>query len=168
MKTKVVIRSALLWLTSALLVVISYWNIWGFGRYIALLADRHSQDEVVFQSARYESIRNELLKAGYRSGTVGFITERHARAVSVVIDRDLRSAQSTDEDGFRWSQAQFILLPWIVAHGNRSVSGSEIKSPTPFVIGDFWDGVPSGSPPGLVEIFKSEDGLKLFKRNRPE
>src|SRR5947207_13848621 len=157
MKTKVVIRSSLLWLTSALLVVISYWNIWGFGRYIALLADRHSQDEVVFQSARYESIRNELLKAGYRSGTVGFIT-----------NRDMRSEQRTVEDGFRWSQAQFILLPWIVVHGNRSVSGSEIKSSTPFVIGDFWDGVPSGSPPGLVEIFKSEDGLTLFKRNRPE
>src|SRR5947207_10280043 len=157
MKTKVVIRSSLLWLSSALLVVISYWNIWSFAEFVPTLPARNSQNQLIVQSARYESIRNELLKAGYRSGTVGFIT-----------NRDMRSEQSTDEDGFRWSQAQFILLPWIVVHGNRSVSGSEIKSSTPFVIGDFWDGVPSGSPPGLVEIFKSEDGLTLFKRNRPE
>jgi hypothetical protein len=151
------IRSILLWLTGAVLVGISYWNIWTFDRSTADFPPRNSETEVVAQSARYEDIRNRLLALGYRTGTIGFIT-----------NRDLKSQQNTDEDGKRWSQAQFILVPWILLRGKRSVSGYEVKTDAPFVIGDFWDGTPAGFPPELVKLHESGDGLMLFRRKPPE
>src|SRR2546423_1584460 len=66
------IRSILRWLTGTVLVVISYWNICSFYRGAADLPPRNAETEVVAQSVRYENIRNVLLEAGYRAGTIGF------------------------------------------------------------------------------------------------
>ena|SRR5690349_16467971 len=149
------IRSILLCFTSAFLVITAFWNIWIFNRRSIELA--RSTDEVVTQETRYTDLRLRLLAAGYRSGNVGFIT-----------NHDLRSEPSTVEDEKRWVQAQFVLLPWIVLRGSRSVSGLTVKETTPYVIGDFWDGFPSDTPPGLVKLHQSEDGLTLFRRKSPE
>jgi hypothetical protein len=99
------------------------------------------------------------VKEGYRDGTVGFIT-----------NRDLKPQQNTADDGLRWAQVQFILVPWIVLHGTRSVSGLEVKVPAPFVIGDFGDTPPLDAdlPSGLVKLYDSGDGLMLFRRKPPE
>ena len=149
------IRSVLLWLTSAFLVATTFWNIWIFNRRSVELA--RNTDEVVAQETRYTDLRLRLLAAGYRSGYVGFIT-----------NRDLRSESSTLEDDKRWVQAQFVLLPWILLRDSRSVSGPAVKAATPYVIGDFWDGSPTDQPPGLVKLHESEDGLTLFRRKPPE
>ena len=149
------IRSRLLCLITGFLVVTTFWNIWIFDK--RAVAVPRLGDEVVAQEGRYTDLRLRLLEAGFRSGYVGFIT-----------NRDLRSEPTTPEDDKRWLQAQFVLIPWIVLHGSRSVSGPMVKAPTPFVIGDFWDGSPTDIPPGLIKLHESEDGLTLFKRKSPE
>ena len=154
---QMMIRSILLWLATALLVVISYWNVWSFDRIAGELPPRNSQNEVASQNNRYEGIRNLLLAEKYQVGTIGFIT-----------NRDLNSQKNTAEDDFRWSQVQFILVPWVVLRGTRSVSGYDAKIAAPLVIGDFWDGTPAELPPDLVKLYETKDGLILFRRRFPE
>jgi len=149
------IRSVLLWLTSAFLVVTTFWNIWIFDKRFAEMPP--SSDEVVAQEIRYTDLRLRLLAAGYRGGYVGFIT-----------NRDVRSEPNTFEENKRWVQAQFVLLPWIVLHDSHTVPGPPVKAATPFVIGDFWDGFPQNVPPGLIKLHESDDGLTLFKRKSSE
>jgi hypothetical protein len=147
------IRSFLHWFASALLIVIAFWNIWSFDRNAANLRNFG----VLKHEARYARLQETLRAAGYRSGNIGFIT-----------NRDLKSEHNTAEDDERWSQAQFALVPWIVLRGTRSVSGYAAKTTPALVIGDFWDGPPVEVPPGLVKIYESGDGLILFKRKSSE
>src|ERR1043165_335621 len=105
------ICSRLLWITSGLLAVISYWNLLTFNKIAASFPPRSSEDQLFRQSQRYEGIRNALLTAGYTEGMLGFIT-----------NRDLKFQASTAGDDLRWSQAYFLMLPWIVLHGTRAVS----------------------------------------------
>ena len=154
LESRVMIRSVLLWIVTVFLIVTAFWNIGSFDRRTLNIAP----DEVGPQEARYLDVRYRLLDAGYRSGYVGFIT-----------NHDLRSESSTVEDDKRWAQAQFALIPWIVLRGgSRSLPGEIVKAPTPFVIGDFWDGLPPDLPPDLVKLHESEDGLVLFRRKSPE
>jgi len=153
--TALMIRSVLLWLVGAFLVVSTYWNIWSFHRHAADLPPRNS--EMPAQEARYASLQQILVAAGYRNGNIGFVT-----------NRDLKSERNTGEDDKRWGQAQFVLVPWILLRGTRSVSGYAAKTTPPFVIGDFWDNPPADLPQGLVKLYDSGDGLILFKRKPSE
>ncbi len=151
------IRPVLGWLTAAFLVVSTYWNILSFDRAAAGLPPRNLESEGVIQETRYERIREILLAAGYRTGSIGFVT-----------NRDLESQEHTNEDENRFALAQFVLVPWIILHGTRSVSGYEGRTPALFVIGDFWDGPPAELPPDLVKLYQTGDGLILFRRKHPE
>jgi hypothetical protein len=147
------IRSILLWLVGAFLVITTFWNIWSFDRSSIKFPEQNPKLDVAAQEVRYEDARNRLLEAGYRNGFIGFIT-----------NSDLKARKNTDEDNERWVQAQFALLPWIVLRGMSSVPGPAVNATTPFVIGDFWDGPPVELPPDLVKLHESEDGLTLFRR----
>ena len=156
MNTKVVIRSSLLWLSTAVLVIVTYWNILIFDKSASDLPPRNTSD-VVVQEFRYEPIREILADTEYRTGMIAFIT-----------NRDLKLEKSTLQDDLRWSQAQFMLVPWVLLRDMRSVSGYSTKAATQFVIGDFWDGAPAEFPPDLVKVYESADGLILFRRTAPE
>jgi len=145
----VTIRSILLWLTGASLVVISYLNIWHFDKWSTDLP-RRFQSDVVAQEARYEPVRELLLDAKYH-GNVTFIT-----------NRNLKAQENTQQDNERWVHAQFALIPWIVVRGSRAVSGQVVNGTAQYVVADFWDGLPQELPPGLTKVYGSKDGLLLF------
>jgi hypothetical protein len=146
----VTIRSILLWLVSAWLVVIVYLNIWSFNKSAVELPLRF-QSDVVIQESRYEPVRELLLDAKYR-GNIAFVT-----------NRNLKGEPNTQQDNNQWVHAQFALIPWIVVRGKRSVSGPLVNGTAEYVVADFWDGLPRDFPQGLVKVYESKDSLLLFR-----
>ena len=146
------IRSLLLSLTGTILVVVAYSNIWNYARNVA---DGPVSSEIQIQEHRYKGVRDSLVQLGYFRGNLDFMTNRDLLATPTM----------NEEDGARWAQAQYVMVPWILLHDNRSVSKREAKDPSPFVIGDFWDQPPLQVPAGLVKVYESSDGLMLFQRN---
>lgn len=146
--------------TSLVVVFCAYWNMWTYEKSVASLPDRNS-DELVVQEDRYRPIQQMLIEARYRSGPIGFVT-----------NRDLKpgpNRANREEDGNRWSQAQYVMVPWILLRNGRAVSGVTIPDTTPpFVIGDFWDAEPSDIPDDLVKVYDSGARLVLFRRRPPQ
>jgi len=140
-------------LAGTILAICAYWNVWTFDNRVANLPARDS-DVLVVQEARYKPIRQKLAELGYGSGNIAFLT-----------NRGLRSESTLGEDDQRWTQAQYVMVPWILLRNTRSVSDVEIANAAPpYVIGDFWDGVPPEFPKGLLKLYDAGGGLILFRR----
>ena len=118
------------------LVVIAYWNIWNSVRDAAGLPDRAS-DEMVVQDERYRSMRGSLVAFGYGRGPIRYIT-----------NRDLKSEPQNGQDAIRRAEAQYLMIPWTVLNGRQAASGKLLNVDAPYLIGDFWDGMPAQFPNG--------------------
>ena len=143
-------------LFGAALIVCTFWNLWTFTRNVAELPPRNS-DDLVVQHDRYRGIRDALLRSGSAKGYVGFVT-----------NRTLQSKPETSDDGKRWSQAQYVMVPWILISQERAVGHGASDANPSLLIGDFWDGQPDTIPPNLVPLYDSGKGVILFlKRPTP-
>jgi len=146
------INSAVQTLLTIAIVVIAYWNIWNSVHDAADLPHRAS-DEMVIQDERYRSIRGALVALGYGRGPVRYIT-----------NRDLKSEPQNDQDAIKRAEAQHLMIPWTVLQNRQAASGKMLDVEAPYLIGDFWDGVPAQYPPDLVPVHDSGRGLILFRR----
>jgi hypothetical protein len=126
--------------SGVLLAVCGYWNIFHTYQAESVLPARETE-ELTLKERHLEPIRLTLLKARYH-GEVGFVGRQ-----------DLQGLPWDGEDGKRWGQAQYVLLPWVLAHGKRD---------TPFVIGDFEDGI-ARDLPGYSTLFDDGAGLILYR-----
>jgi hypothetical protein len=98
-------------------------------------------DEVVVKEQRLAGVRANLLSAGYK-GDVGFITQR-----------DLQAQRPLAEDDKQWGQSQYVMIPWVLVR----------RKDTPFLIADFWDGVPASPPEGFSYFYDAGQGLILYR-----
>jgi hypothetical protein len=146
------INSAVQTLLTIAIVVIAYWNIWNSVRDAAGLPARAS-DEMVVQDERYRGIRDALVALGYGRGPIRYIT-----------NRDLKSESQNDQDAIRRAEAQYLMIPWTVLRGRQAASGKILNVDAPYLIGDFWDGMPAQLPPDLVPVHDSGAGLILFRK----
>ena len=148
-------RSVLLSITTVLLVLIVFMNIWSFGRHAINDFPEYSQSEVFKQETRYGPLLQALVAERYPIGSIEFIT-----------NRDVHSKPQTPQDYERRVYAQFILLPWGLLSGMCSVSACDpsFKPTTPFVIGDFWDAPLEETPADLIQVRKFGNDLFLFRR----
>src|SRR5258705_1292840 len=121
------IRSILLSLVSAILVLSSYWNIFTFSiESLRNLAPRETED-LFIQEDRFRGIREHLIALQNRDTPIAFVTTR-----------DLRAETPKPEDDVRWSQAQYVMFPWLLVRNKKTVGGAFVpNTDPPLVIGDF-------------------------------
>jgi hypothetical protein len=139
-------------LTVTFLVVTACWNIWRYFQNVADLLPRSSEG-IVVQEDRYRSVRDLLKVMGYPKGPIGFIT-----------NRDLKAEPYSAEETAQWGRAQYVMVPWIMIRNGRGLDGPPVSGDAPFVIGDFWDGVPAKVPSNLVKVLDTGQGVILFRR----
>lgn len=139
------LKQSLQFVAGAVIVVCAYWNILAFDSSVRSLPPRES-DEMVIQEKRFQPIRQILNWNGYTNGAVAFIT-----------DPDLKIPPPSADEEKRWAQAQYAMIPWVLVRDRR---------PTPFLVADFWRGMPSNAPDSLVKLYDSGNGLILFQRKQ--
>jgi len=150
-----VTRRASQFLFGLILVFGTFWNISVFTVETLKNLTPREADELSIQENRFKPIRERLISLTY-SGKLEFVTTQ-----------DLRSEATKPEDGLRWSQAQYVMLPWVLVRKSQTVGGIEVHgADLPFVIGDFPIDKPLPNfPPYLSKLFDTGNGLILFKRN---
>lgn len=134
------LRSILTIVAGGLVAICGYWNIFRAYQLESSLPPRDSS-ELVVKERRLEPIRESLLMARY-SGGVGFIRMG-----------DIQGLPSSPEDDKRWGQSQYVMLPWVLVHGNRTA---------PFVLADY-DISPGPDLPGYSRIYDDGMGMVLFR-----
>jgi hypothetical protein len=134
------LRSILTFVAGGLLAICGYWNIVATYQLESGIPARDT-NEIVVKERRFQPIRASLINAGY-SGGLGFIREG-----------DLQGRPWSLEDGKLWGQAQYVMLPWLLAHGSRA---------TLFVIGDF-NNAPGPELPGFSRYYDDGQGLVLYR-----
>ena len=138
------LRPGLTFVAGGLVAICGYWNTFTSYRAESEIPPRESND-IVLTERRLQPIRASLLNAEYR-GAVGFIGLQ-----------DLQGLPWSSEDRRRWGQAQYVMLPWMLVHGERS---------TPFILADFSD---ERGPdlPGFSRFYDDGKGLVLFRKQLP-
>ena len=134
------LRSILTFVAGGLVFIYGYWNTFALYQAESDLPPRES-NEIVLQEQRYQPVRAKLINAKYR-GPLGFVETA-----------DLQGLPWTKEDGTRWGQAQYVMIPWVLVRSARS---------TPFVLADFGTG-PGRDLPGFVRFYDDGKGLVLFR-----
>ena len=137
---------------AAVIVVTAFWNIWIFFYKVAALPPRETEG-MVLQEDRYRAVRDLLKIVGYSKGPIQFVT-----------NRDLKAQERISEDNAQWTRAQYVMTPWILLSQRKPVWGPSFSEDAPYVVGDFWDGPPTETPPGLVPILDTGKGVVLFRR----
>ena len=131
-------------LIAAALVVTAFLNLWQLNQTLRGVKPREA-DPVVIWEDRLRFIRNELMKADYWRGEVGYMPA----AV-------LQGRPRTDDDHNSFVQARYVMIPWNLLQDSLAA---------PYVLVDATRTAPPAEPPaGFAEIYKSMDGLVLFRK----
>jgi hypothetical protein len=134
------LRSILTIVAGGLVAICGYWNIFTAYQLESGLPPRDS-NELVVKERRLEPIRANLLRARYTGG-VGFIRMG-----------DTQGLPWSPEDDKRWGESQYVMLPWVLIHGNRTAL---------FVLADY-DAGPGPDLPGYSRIYDDGMGIVLFR-----
>jgi len=135
----------LLWLTGAVLIVGTFWNLHIVDSSVANLEPRAEEDVTVIEN-RYLPIEFELIREYPKAKRIGYIT-----ALTL-------NGQPPDPlDDLRWSQLRYVMIPRILVRGPDE----------PFVIGNFKPGeVIPEIPDTLVKVYDSGNGMILYKQRQ--
>lgn len=130
--------------TGAALVGIAFVNLWMANKSLSYVKPRR-EDAVVVWEDRLRYFRNELMKAGYFRGDVGYMP-----------GGVLQGGTRTLAEDIDWVQARYVMIPWNLLQDNMNA---------PYVIVDFSRrGGPFEIPPAFIKVYDSKDGLTLLRK----
>ncbi|HEY2380465.1 MAG TPA: hypothetical protein VGK48_04715 [Terriglobia bacterium] len=131
-------------LVSALLVFVSFLNLVQLNQTLRWVKPREADDVVVWED-RLRFIRDELMKAGYWRGDVGYMPAGI-----------LNGRPQTLDDDRNWVQARYGMIPWNLLQNSSSA---------PYVLVDATRiNAPAHIPEGFSKVYESKTGLILLKR----
>ena len=139
------IRTTLLWLVGAAIVLGTFWNLHSVDNAVARLGPRSEEDVTVIEN-KYLPIEFELIRSYPNVKRIGYVTALTLKG------------QPPDElDDLRWAQLRYVMIPRILVRGAGE----------PFVIGSFKPGEPVPPiPDNLVQVYDPGTGMILFKQKK--
>ena len=142
---------------TVVIVLIAFWNIFFVSLTAIRMPAREAEDVTVLEGD-YAPVRQILIDRGYRDGPVDIINPRV-----------LKGEPNVPGDDGRWSQAQYVMVPWVLV-GSGGTGVNYVRYPSgagtaPFVVGDFWDAAPEKIPPDLIKLHQGPR-IWLFERKR--
>jgi hypothetical protein len=142
------IRKTLSLLAGIALVAVCFLNLWQGNRNLSYLKLRADDDVVVWED-RLRFVRNELMKADYRIGDVGYMP------IGVFLGNTPTSSEEA-----HWVQARYVMIPWNLVPDTLD---------SPYVLFDL-TGTSRALPvvDGFHPLYNSGDGLLLLQRDSPK
>ena len=139
------IRTTLLWLTGAVLVMGTFWNLHIADSSVAGLEPRGKEDVTVIEN-KYLPIEFELIRSYPNVKRIGYVTAL-----------TLKGEPPDETDDIRFSQLRYVMIPRILVRGTGE----------PFVIGSFAPGesIPP-IPDNLVQVYDAGTGMILYKQTK--
>ncbi len=139
------IRTTLLWLTGAALVIATFWNLHIVDVTVAGLEPRAEEDVTVIEN-KYLPIEFELIREYPKAKRIGYVTAL-----------TLKGEPPDPLDELRWAQLRYVMIPRILVRGTGE----------PFVIGNFKPGEPiPAAPDNLVQVYDAGTGMILYKQKK--
>jgi hypothetical protein len=131
-------------LVAAALVVTAFLNLWQLNQTLRWVKPREA-DAVVIWEDRLRFIRNELMKADYWRGEVGYMPAGV-----------LQGRRRTDDDHNSWVQARYVMIPWNLSQDSLAA---------PYVVVDATRSAPPPEvPAGFTTLYQSKDGIVLLRK----
>ena len=139
------IRTTLLWLVGALLILGTFWNLHSVDNVVAGIGPRTEEDVTVIEN-KYLPIEYELIRSHPNAKRIGYVTALTLKG------------QPPDElDDLRWAQLRYVMIPRILVRGTGES----------FVIGNFKPGEPvPTAPENLVQIYDPGTGMILYQQKK--
>jgi hypothetical protein len=139
------IRTTLLWLVGAALVIGTFWNLHIVDVGVAGLEPRDEEDVTVIEN-RYFPIEIKLVTDYPNAKRIGYVTAL-----------TLKGQPPDDLDNLRFAQLRYVMIPRILFRGTDE----------PFVIGNFKSGEPvPATPDNLVQVYDAGTGMILYKQKK--
>jgi hypothetical protein len=139
------IRTTLLWLVGAVLVIGTFWNLHSVDTAVAGLGPRSEEDVTVIEN-KYLPIEYELIRAYPNAKRIGYVTAL-----------TLKGQSPDDLDDLRWAQLRYVMIPRILVRG----AGESL------VIGSFKPGEPVPPiPDNLVQVYDPGTGMILYQQKK--
>jgi hypothetical protein len=139
------IRTTLLWLVGAVLIIGTFWSLHIVDSAVAGLEPRGEEDVTVIEN-RYRPIEFELIRQYPNAKRIGYVTAL-----------TLKGEPPDDLDNLRWAQLRYVMIPRILVRGAGE----------PFVIGNFKPGEPvPDAPDNLVQVYDTGTGMILYKQKK--
>jgi hypothetical protein len=139
------IRTTLLWLTGAALVIGTFWNLHIVDSAVAGLEPRGEEDVTVIEN-KYLPIEFELIRKYPNTKRIGYLS-----ALTV------KGEPPDALDDLRYAQLRYVMIPRILVRGTGE----------PFVIGSYKPGEPlPEAPDDLVQVYDAGTGMVLYKQKK--
>jgi hypothetical protein len=139
------IRTTLMWLAGAALVIGTFLNLHSVDSAVAGLEPRGEEDVTVIAN-KYLPIEYELIRSHPNAKRIGYLTAL-----------TLKGQPPDDLDDLRFSQLRYVMIPRILLRGAGE----------PFVIGSFKPGEPVPPiPDNLVQVYDPGTGMILYQQKK--
>jgi hypothetical protein len=137
------IRTTLLWLVGATLILGTFWNLHSVDTAVAGLEPRGEEDVTVIEN-KYLPIEYELIRKYPNAKRFGYVTAL-----------TLKGQPPDDLDELRMAQLRYVMIPRMLYRGAEES----------FVIGSFKPGEPVPPiPDNLLQIYDAGTGMILYKQ----
>jgi len=139
------IRTTILWLVGAVLIIGTFWNIHIADSAVAGIEPRGEEDVTVIEN-KYLPIEFELIRKYPNTKRIGYISTL-----------TVKGGPPDDLDNLRFAQLRYVMIPRILVRGVGET----------FVVGSFTPGKPlPEAPDNLVQVYDAGTGMVLYKQKK--
>lgn len=137
-------KTALRFLVSAGIAATAFLNLWYLNQSFYWVTSR-TTDPVVVVEDRIRSVRDALMKSGYRRGDIGYMP------AGVLLGKP-----RTASDDQQWARIRYAMIPWNLLQDNLKPSYVLLDATRIDSAVDI--------PQGFTKMYDSKDGLILLKK----